>query len=199
MKVVSKLIIGLGFLAVSNLVNAVAINGTSTGLTSPATTLTFDEVVLATNSTVTNEYSAFGVTFSGLFYDSSCCIEGWTPDGSSPYLGNITTSTGSYQSWSILFDVNQSDVAFTMASNYTTHTLGAYLDGVLVEEFAVDGSVWGYYGFANSNFNEIRMTANQAMLIDGLQFSTALPVPEASSLALLGLGLIGFGIVRRKK
>jgi hypothetical protein len=178
-------------------VNATPISGDASGLTSPGTLLTFDEVVLATDASVTNEYSAYGVTFSGLFYDSSCCIEIWDPDGASPYLGNITTSTSNYRSWSILFSQDQTEAAFTMASNTATHILSAYLDNTLVESFSVNGSSWGYYGFTGIVFDELRMQANQAMLIDNLQFSTT-PIPEPASIALLGLGLAGIGYSRRK-
>lgn len=41
----------------------------STGLSNPARTITFDEVVLAKSSLVTNQYSFLGVTFSGVTYD----------------------------------------------------------------------------------------------------------------------------------
>ena len=179
--------------------NATPIIGDASGLTSPSTILSFDEVVLATDSTVTNEYGAFGVTFSGLFYDSSCCIEGWTPDGASPYLGNVTTNISAFTDWSILFSLDQTEVAFTMASNRATHVLSAYLNNSLVETFNVDGSTWGYYGFTGIVFDEIRMDANAAMLIDNLQFSTSTSVPEPASIALLSLGLAGIGFSRKKK
>src|SRR5215471_2843209 len=60
--------IGLGVLLSGPSAQADIISGSTTGLASPATTLTFDEVVLAPGAPVTNQYAAFGVTFSNVFY-----------------------------------------------------------------------------------------------------------------------------------
>jgi hypothetical protein len=158
------IIFGISLALLSALVSATPISGSGSGLASPGVMLKFDEVVLATDSSVTTQYNSFGVTFSGLFYDSSCCIESWQPDGKSPYLGNITTVTTSYSDWTVLFADQQSEVAFTMLSNMEYHVLSAYLNGSLVESFIVNatsgGSSAGYYGFTGIVFDEIRMDAN---------------------------------------
>jgi hypothetical protein len=197
-----KIMLGISLAFLSSVAGATPILASGSGLASPGVLLTFDEVVLATNSSVTTEYSAFGVTFDGLFYDSSCCIASWTPDGAEPYLGNVTTSTETFTSWTVLFAAQQSEVAFTMASNTATHMLSAYLNGSLVESFNINGSSWGYYGFTGIVFDELRMDANSAMLIDNFQFSnppTSVSVSESGTMALLALGIAGLAVRRRKK
>ena len=180
-------------------VNASIIIASPSGLASPGSLITFDEFTLPTDSSVTNEYSSLGITFTGLLYDPSCCIETWTPEGSSPYLGNtLNGSTGT--DWTILFSDIQTEVAFTLAAVGTTMALEAYLNNSLVETFNFSSSIWGYYGFTNIVFDEIRMGVNgSAMLIDNLQFSSSASVPEPTSLALLGLGLAGFVFSIKKK
>jgi hypothetical protein len=58
--------IGLGLCLSLQTVQANVISGSTTGLASPGTTLTFDEVVLPTLTPVTTQYSSFGVTFGNL-------------------------------------------------------------------------------------------------------------------------------------
>lgn len=55
----------------SQIANATPISNSASGLTSPAVTITFDEHVLPVGSSVTNQYSDLGVTFSPNLYYSS--------------------------------------------------------------------------------------------------------------------------------
>jgi PEP-CTERM motif len=169
------------------------------GLADRDTLLTFNEVPLTVNVAVTNQYSAYGLTVQGLNYSSSCCISTWSPGGSKPYLANVTTSASAYSNWKIEFADDLTAIAFTLAANSGTYNLAAYQNGSLVEQFNLSGSAWGYYGFKNIVFDEIRMTAASAMLIDNLQFKKAGNVPEPGVIALLGAAAVAAMVTRRRK
>ena len=53
---------------------------------------------------------------------------------------------------------------------------------------------------AGTDFNRIVLTSSQfAFEVDNLAFSPTVPVPEPASIALLGMGLLGLGMVRRRR
>ena len=173
----------------------------STGLISPDTTITFDEHLLPTNSIVTTEYSDLGVTFSpNLYYSAQTNF---------PNITGNTITNFSFNSdplvpdFSINFLVDQTESAFAMVSNGTAWDFSAYLDNVLVESFSqiVNTSIPNFYGFSGIVFDEIRVfsSVNDAMIIDNLQMGTAASVPEPGILALMSLGLVGFGFSRKMK
>lgn len=172
----------------------------STGLTSPATTITFDEHLLPTNSIVTTEYSDLGVTFSpNLYYSAQTGF----PNITGNTITNFSFNSDSLvPDFSINFLVDQTESAFAMVSNGTTWDFSAYLDNVLVESFSqiVNTSIPNFYGFSEITFDEIRVfsSVNDAMIIDNLQMGTAASVPEPSLLALFGIGLVGVFFSRRK-
>ena len=65
-----KAIAATAVLLVSSLAGATAISGAGTGLGSPASTLTFSEIVLADNTVFNSQYSALGIaSASGLFFN----------------------------------------------------------------------------------------------------------------------------------
>lgn len=171
---------------------AATIIGKLNGLASPASILTFDEVVLADNALVTNQYAGFGVTFTPAMRYSPQTgfpnIQGKTLGNFSPQvLGPITLN----------FTTAQTGVAFAMVSNNTSYLFEALLGGNVADSFSatVGTSAFNYYGFKNANFDAIRVTSrsNDSFLIDNLQLgTTTTPVPEPATWAMM---IVGFGFI----
>jgi len=176
----------------------------NTGLTAPGTTITFSEVVLATDTPVTNQFASFGATFSpNLYYDPQA---GLFP---TPALGNYNNSSFPLiNPASILFTQDVTAAAVAVQTGTGTTAFTALLDGVVVETFTAPtdsfgGNASNFYGFTNIVFNELRIQANPAFVIDNLQFnvSGAAAIPEPGTLALLLVGGLttSAGFLRRRR
>jgi VPDSG-CTERM motif len=193
----------LAFAITTAQVEAVPIHNT-TGLASPVTTIDFN-ASLGDGTVVTNQYAGLGVTFSpNLVYDTIYSGAG-IPNIGGGQLRNFAGTV--VDPFSLLFAVDQTEVAFAMATNPGTSTFSAYLDGVLVESFSAATDVSSsnnFFGFSGIVFDEIRVDAGgsgSAMLLDNLQMGTAATasVPDAGATAsLLGLAMFGLGALRRK-
>ena len=157
------------------------------GLLTPQTTITFSEVSLAHGDVLTTQFSALGVTFSGLTYDS-LLIPGSglsTPVASKPASPGVFT-------FDIFFTSDVTDAAFQMVGNTGTSTFQAFLDGVLVESFTAFSTVPSttYYGFTGILFDQIRVSPCCPVLgagasIDNLQFTRATTIPETEQIVAL--------------
>ncbi|NKB22686.1 MAG: PEP-CTERM sorting domain-containing protein [Alphaproteobacteria bacterium] len=183
----------IGVAAMAFSANAVPINGSATGLTTPDVIIDFEAGSLPNATVVTNQFS--GITF-GTNYN--LFTGGAAPNISGRFLGDV----GSTGPGSIFFDNDASDAGFFFRTNTTTTTFTALLDGVLVESFAASTSLSNssnFYGFTDIVFDEIQISvAVGGYNLDGLQFSDA-AVSEPGSLVVFGLGLIGLGAIRRRR
>src|SRR5437763_1338102 len=103
---------------------ATQIISSSSGLTSPDQTLTFTEVVLADSTALTNQYSAFGVSFTNFFYNGCTGCVTTPPDGAKPDIGNFANGNTSVfnTSASIDFAAPVTGAAFDFASNFGPFT-----------------------------------------------------------------------------
>lgn len=193
-------------LAVAGSLQAQPLNGSPTGLTSPAYTIDFNASIGPDNTPVTNQYAGQNVLFSG----------GWNY-GNTPYGGGAYGDGALYNFqpccsvplW-ISFTTAVNGAAFNFESNDGISTFTAYLSGNQVATFSGPTSVstaFLWYGFNNITLDQIRIDpeslVNGAAGIDNLQVgSRVVATPEPASLALLGTGLFaiaGIGARRRTR
>lgn len=174
------------------------------GLSAPGVTVVFDEpgFTFPADTLINSQYATFGVTFSGLRYDSGPSP---LPGISGPHLRNYYNLPGSGEvaglvnPFSIYFSAPQSAAAFGLATNPSTTTFRALLSGTEVEAFSTstsfDDSSRAFFGFSGILFDEIQVdVSTDFALIDNVQFEA---VPEPGTLLLVGGGLLGL-IARRR-
>ncbi len=189
--------------------SAASINN-ATGLTNPWATVTFSELGLANETTVTTQYQGlFGVSFAAFGVNYQAGGAGGIP--SSDTLGNFTYTQSQNllaYPFEIRFTAPQTAAAFQLGTNSGVGStkIEALLNGVVVETFTPTtgtSPTGNYYGFENILFDTIRITppgdnvnVTAALLMDNLQVSV---VPEPATLAVLGGGLLALGVAIRRR
>lgn len=196
----------MGFLIGPMGANATPIEGANAGLSSPGTTINFGNNLFGDGTIITDQ-------FDGLTFGSDSAGDPWryrtATQGPGIVDGHLFRGAPDQNptEWSLMFDTNIFEAAFNFkAFSADTHywTISSWLEGSLVETFTFnnvseDGSL--FYGFENSLFDEIRimnLMDDAGFEFDNLQYSSS-AVPEPGTLALLGLGLAGMGLTRRRK
>ena len=173
----------------------------STGLASPTSNVTFNEIVLPAFTSLTNQYASMGVTFAASSYDPQSCagFQGFT---GSHCAGN----RGPSNPFSILFTTPQTAAAMAFATDPQTTTLTAFLSGVQVETFSqattFDNPNTAYLGFTGITFDQIQIslaTSGTAAVFANIQMggASASSTPEPVTVGLSGLALAMIGIARR--
>ena len=160
------------------------------GLSLPGMAITFDEIILPNGTPITDQYSSLGITFSdGLLYNPG------TANMSDDIIGFEGRRLANFHPVTPVFSIFFSDpvveaVLGVLAPDTAFFT--ALLNGEIVESFqnTRPSQTQGFYGFDSIVFDEIRVDAagiSGFALVDNIQFTT---IPEPSTGALLGLGLL---------
>jgi hypothetical protein len=169
----------------------------STGLASPAVTITFSEHILTPGDILTNQYADLGVTFSNQLF--------WSPiPGGPPHIDdyNITNFLPNQNAFQGQIDFAQpvTGAAFAVAGNPGTLYISAFYQNVLVESGSIllddSSQTNNFIGFTDIVFDRINLipagSPTPAMVMDNLQV-----VPEPGSGLLVLVGVTGLALKRR--
>lgn len=204
---VCTLVVGLALamLGPVGLAHADDIIASPTGIASPTQTINFEEIVLAMNSSLTNQYASLGVTFSpDVFYSPQTGfgnVQGHD-------IGNFTfTGGGPINPVTMSFSTLQTAAAFSFDADTTPYLFQALLGGVVVDSFSATVGVSSndYYGFSSDVFDSIRITQTGAgggpdWVADNIKTgAAATAVAEPTTLFLLGSGLVVLARLSRKR
>lgn len=194
------LLLALGAGAHANIIDL-----SPTGIASPAVTITFDEHVLATNTSVTNQYADLGVTFSPNVFYSPQTNFGHVQGND---VGNFTfNNEGPIDPVTLLFSTIQNGAAFSFDADNTPYRFDALLGGIVVDTFSATVGVSNndFFGFTGDTFDSIKITRTDTgqgpdWVLDNIQLgSTTSAVPEPASLGWPSAVLIGIVVLARRK
>ena len=144
-------IVGFGIVGV-NPAQAASLNN-GTGISNPATTITFSEIPLAENTPLANQYASLGVTFTGLLSAITPPLP--YPNISYPAAKNYNITNGtSVNPFLISFIQTQQQAAFSMVTNIGTSTFAALLNNIVVDTFSTattfnspNNFLWIYWSY----------------------------------------------------
>lgn len=204
-------------LAVSE-ASATPISGANSGIAAPAKVLTFDtpDMEFLGGVVIGSQYAvSHGVTFAssigGIIYNPTA---GAGPTQVGNVVGNFRLEDLYTSSITMNFATAQTGVAFAMISDsaelMAPWSFSAYLGASLIESFnalvdlgELQTDQW--YGFDGISFDRIVLNTpgGSLALFDNIQMSSYTPppppgVPAPASLALVGLGMVGFAGLRRR-
>lgn len=163
----------------------------------------FDEEAVASGAAVTDQFAAFGASFSGLNYSTGFAPR---PNTSGALLFRFPIVDAA-----VLFSSAVRDATFALSSNRGRATFTSFLNGIEVESFSASiagtaapgNTVGNVFGFTGSLFDEIRFTTSGSTgaSFDNLSFNAAqvAPVPVPASLPLLLAGAGALAALRRRK
>lgn len=195
-------ILGFGLIG-TNPAQAASLNN-STGISNPATTITFSEIPLADSTPLINQYSSLGVTFTNLFYST---INYNFPNINPPTATNFPNTTNIISTpFLISFTQLQSQAAFSIVTNAGSSNFEALLNNIVVDSFtsATDTTnANNFYGFTGVTFDAIRISAggsNSAAAIDNIQFNSAFtPTAVPEPFTIIGTLIGGTTALRIRK
>lgn len=179
-----------------------------------ATTINFDVTnapcCFSYTSPLTNYYSASGVTFSGIGGLGGSILDqsggfGFNALSGTDFLA-FNTGAGTGNQERISFSDIQTSVSIFIASlSNQTATLSAYnRGGHLIDSVSLSpSSSWQQLSVSGQAIGSVVIQGSNVFALDNLSFSAqgttgAASVPEPTTIALLGLGLLGVAASRRK-
>jgi hypothetical protein len=155
--------------------NATPIINATSGIVSPTQVVTLEEFgTLTTSTVITNQFSAFGVTFSGLSpsYANSSFVPGpGIFDASTAFDANYLTNFDGANNQqapnpaltTISFASTVQAASFGFVTNGSGTTIAAYLGGFLVESFVatpVGLGTTNFVGFSGILFDSIQISSS---------------------------------------
>ncbi|WP_025562399.1 PEP-CTERM sorting domain-containing protein [Psychromonas sp. SP041] len=145
--------------------------------------------------------------FSNITFAAGNYVEeinnGVAPNMSGSIITNFNAIDNIANPTSISYSFDLSELAFSYISNIQVTTFSAFLNDILIETVDIDTDGSGnYVNFSGFTFDKITIsldnTDNNGYLIDNMQYVAA-SVPAPATILLLGFGLMGLSLARKKK